>query len=70
MQIRCQNCQRPFALNKEMLYAALEEVTSQNLSHYSVHCPHCRRANRVSRKQLKRAAPTWSPEEINEKTNE
>ena len=34
-------------------------VTDENLSHYDVHCPKCRKMNRVSKKQLLRAAPTW-----------
>jgi hypothetical protein len=45
------------------VHAALEEVTAQDLHHYNAHCPHCRRVNRVSKKQLQRAAPNWTPEE-------
>ena len=62
MQIRCQNCHRPFALSKEAVHTALDIVIAENLKHYDAQCPHCRRVNRISRKQLKRAAPTWSPE--------
>ena len=62
MQIRCHNCHRPFALIKEGVHAALEQVTEENLKHYDAQCPHCRRVNRISRKQLKRAAPTWRPQ--------
>lgn len=62
MQIQCQNCHRPFALSKEDIYAALEQVVNEDLKHYDAHCPHCRRVNRISRKQLERAAPGWTPE--------
>lgn len=61
MQIRCYHCSKPFALNKEALHAALDQVVPQNLSHYDAHCPHCGRVNRVSRKDLQRAAPGWTP---------
>ena len=62
MQLRCSNCQRPFALNRDAIYTALDQVYAENLSHYNAQCPHCRRVNRVSKKQLRRAAPNWSPE--------
>lgn len=57
MQIRCYNCHKPFALNKETIEEAINQVTSQNLAHYNVSCPHCRRVNRVSRQELLRAVP-------------
>jgi phage FluMu protein Com len=62
MQIRCYHCNRPFALKKEVVHAALDMITSENLSHYDAHCPHCRRVNRVSRQELLRAAPDWEPQ--------
>ena len=62
MQIRCQNCHKPFALSKEAVYTALEQMTSENLKHYDLHCPHCRRVNHIAKKQLERAAPGWTPE--------
>ena len=68
MQIRCYHCHRPFALGKEAVYQALQEMTTSELSHHNAHCPHCRRANRVSRQELLRAAPDWTPEE--ETTNQ
>ena len=61
MQIRCYNCRRPFALNKEAVHAALELLTAQNMSHYNAPCPHCSKVNRVSLKELQRAAPNWRP---------
>lgn len=62
MQIRCQNCHRPFAVGKEAVHYALDTMTAEELQHYDVKCPHCRRVNRVSREALLRAAPDWSPE--------
>jgi phage FluMu protein Com len=59
MQIRCQHCHRPFGLDKEIVNAALDQLASEHLAHYNVHCPHCGKANQVSRAQLQRAAPDW-----------
>lgn len=59
MQIRCYHCQKPFALKKEIIHAALDQVTKENQSHFDAPCPHCRRVNRVSRDELVRAAPDW-----------
>jgi len=59
MQIRCFKCQMPIALSKDVIYAALDVLTDENLNRYDVHCPKCRKMNRVSYKQLKRAAPFW-----------
>lgn len=57
MQIRCQQCQRPFALGKEATLTALAELEQKKLHHYNAICPHCGRTNRISSKALKRAAP-------------
>jgi phage FluMu protein Com len=59
MQIRCTNCHKPFALGKEEIYSALDLVSTDGLHHYDAHCPHCRRVNRVSPKELRRGAPGW-----------
>lgn len=63
MQIRCTNCHRPFAIGKDTLHAALDAIHAENLNHYNVQCPHCRRVNRLSPMELKRAAPDWQPEQ-------
>lgn len=60
MQLRCTKCHKPFALGKDALLAALEQVKAQDLHHYNAQCPHCRRMNRVSRKELERSAPKQS----------
>ena len=70
MQIRCYNCKKPFALNKEVIYLALDQITEQELSHYDAPCPHCRRINRVSRQELMRAAPEWKNRPHEEIANE
>jgi phage FluMu protein Com len=59
MQIRCYHCNKPFAINRDAVHAALDLTATQNQSHYDAPCPHCRRVNRVSRKELERAAPDW-----------
>lgn len=59
MQIRCQNCHKPFALGKEAVLAALEEIQKEGLTYYNIHCPHCSKTNRASKEELQRAAPDW-----------
>ncbi|NLG73172.1 MAG: hypothetical protein GX495_14170 [Chloroflexi bacterium] len=59
MQIRCQNCHKPFALSKEVVISALDSMAAENLRHYNASCPHCRRVNRISMQELQRAAPDW-----------
>lgn len=61
MQVRCSRCHRPFALKKEAVHAALDHLEAEGLSHYNAHCPHCGKTTRVSRLELRRAAPMWKP---------
>jgi phage FluMu protein Com len=61
MQIRCYHCHKPFALSREAIHQALNNLMSAGLAHYNAYCPHCRRANRVSREELLHAAPDWTP---------
>lgn len=63
MQLRCQQCHRPFAIGKEAVHAALDLMFAEDLGHYNAHCPHCRKVNRVSRDAMLRAAPDWKKEE-------
>ena len=44
MNIRCAFCQTPYTLSRVAMLDALQEVDSQNLTHYDAHCPRCRRA--------------------------
>ena len=60
MQIRCTYCHKPFALGKESIHTALNLLRSGDLNHYNAQCPHCRRANHVSKDELQRAAPDWT----------
>ena len=69
MQIRCQQCSKPFALSKETVRAALDVVTAEKLSHYDAACPHCRRVNRISKEELQRAAPDWQAQSSERSTN-
>lgn len=59
MQVRCFKCQMPISLGRDAIFAALDIVTDEDMTHYDVRCPKCRKTNRVSRKQLLNAAPTW-----------
>lgn len=61
MQIRCYKCHMPFSISRETAIAALEEITREGGKHWNAHCPKCRRANKLSRKQLFQAAPGWKP---------
>lgn len=59
MQLRCYHCHKPFAISQEQIHLTLDELTEKELHHYNAVCPHCRRTNRVSQKELFRAAPEW-----------
>ncbi len=63
MQIRCYACHMPFSLNKATVHGALDQVYTEDLSHFNAVCPRCRKANRISKQQLQRAAPDWIPPE-------
>ena len=70
MQILCYHCHKPYALNKEAVTAALDQMASEDLNHYDVPCPHCRRVNRVSQKELLRAAPDWKQKSAERSAND
>lgn len=63
MQIRCQQCHRPFAINKPEIHSALDEMDQENQNHYNVSCPHCRKMNTVTKRDLLRYAPDWQKKE-------
>lgn len=62
MNIRCAFCQTLYTLSRMTMLDALQEVDSNNLSHYDAHCPRCRRATRVPRQRLEMAMPHWREE--------
>ena len=62
MNIRCAFCQTPYTLSRVAMLDALQEVDSQNLTHYDAHCPRCRRATRIPRQRLEMAMPNWRNE--------
>jgi len=70
MQILCYHCHKPYALNKEAVHQALDQVSSEGLNHYDAACPHFRRVNRVSQKELLRAAPDWKSQETERSRSE
>ena len=59
MQIRCYKCSMPISLGRDAVFGALDYVTDEELTHYDVRCPKCRKVNRISVEQLHQAAPTW-----------
>jgi hypothetical protein len=62
MNIRCSFCQTPYTLSRVAMLDALQEVDSQNLTHYDAHCPRCRRATQIPRQRLEMAMPNWRDE--------
>jgi len=62
MQFRCFKCNMPIAMSRDAIYAALDYVTDEELTHYDIRCPRCRKVNRVSVKQLHQSAPNWERE--------
>ena len=62
MNIRCSFCQTPYTLSRVAMLDALQEVDSNNLTHYDAHCPRCRRATPIPRQKLEMAMPNWREE--------
>lgn len=61
LNMRCFKCSTPFVIKSDEVNAALDQIQTENLKHYNAHCPRCGRANKVSKKQLRQAAPNWKP---------
>ncbi|MDI6770814.1 MAG: hypothetical protein QMD04_14230 [Anaerolineales bacterium] len=59
MNLRCSYCQTMFALSRDTILPALEQMEDEGLNHYDAHCPKCRRANSMSRERLEKAYPLW-----------
>jgi phage FluMu protein Com len=67
MQIRCSKCQMPIPMTRDIIFSALDIVMDEDLPHYDIKCPKCRKTNRVSKKQLLHAGPTWKRESSDSK---
>jgi hypothetical protein len=59
MNLRCSYCQMPFTIGRNETLMALQLMQAEDLHHYDVHCPHCRRSNQVSRQRLEHFLPGW-----------
>ena len=59
MNLRCTYCQTPFTIGRLEKLAAIQRMQAENLHHYDVFCPRCRRANSVSRQRLEIFTPGW-----------
>jgi len=59
MNLRCMYCQTMFGVSREVMLIGLQTIEAEKLTHYDIHCPKCRRANRVERKKLELANPNW-----------
>ncbi len=52
MQIKCSACAMPYALNKEEVAKMVELFKGSPDAHYDAHCPKCRKATKISKKQF------------------
>jgi hypothetical protein len=59
MNLRCMYCQTMFGVSRDVMLVGLQTMEAENLTHYDVYCPKCRRANRVERRKLEMANPNW-----------
>ena len=49
----------PISIGRGSVNQALNIVHEDDLVYYDFNCPKCRKSNRVSKKQLLHASPTW-----------
>jgi hypothetical protein len=59
MNLRCSFCQTPYTIGRVEKLDALQDMDSNNLSHYDSHCPRCRRATPVQRSKMELTMPNW-----------
>ena len=59
INIRCFSCHTPFSIKIDEVEAALTSIYAEGHKHYNALCPNCGRVNKISKKQLHRAAPKW-----------
>jgi hypothetical protein len=57
-------------MGKDMVHEALDAMVEEDLNHYNVQCPHCRKTNRISKAELSRAAPDWNNKEADDQPKE
>lgn len=67
INIRCFSCHTPFSVTIEEVESALTQLLEEGHKHYNALCPRCGKANKVSKAQLRRAAPNWTPPAKEEK---
>lgn len=61
INMRCFSCHTPFSVTSDEVEMALTQLYEEGHKHYNALCPRCGKANKVSKAQLKRAAPNWEP---------
>jgi len=61
INMRCFSCHTPFSLTNEEVESALTQLFEEGYKHYNALCPRCGKANKVSKAQLRKAAPNWKP---------
>jgi hypothetical protein len=59
MNLRCTYCQTPFTVGRLEKLAAIQRMQAEDLHHFDVFCPRCRRATSVSRQRLEIFTPGW-----------
>lgn len=59
MNLRCAFCQTPYAIGRNEMLMALQNMEAEQLTHYDAHCPRCRRTTQVPRQKLELASPNW-----------
>lgn len=65
LKITCFKCHWSWSLNRDSVQAALDSMGPDE-TYYSIECPKCRRVNKVTVKQLKRALPRRAAEDTAE----
>jgi phage FluMu protein Com len=57
LSVRCFKCGQSINLTREEMEVAVQEAEAKGETHHTVTCPHCRRVNKVSVKQMRRKLP-------------
>ena len=59
LKVTCYKCQWSWSLNNDAVKAALDAL-EPDATYHAIECPKCRRINKVTVKQLRRALPRTS----------